>query len=79
VCRAAAWKAAFSVRRLGGTPRPPSLHDFPMAGLLVALATNKSLLHKCTYRRVDGIFVEPQFRHHPSIGKKRILFQCFIN
>jgi len=81
-----------SALRLGGTPRPTlrrsrgdrptvhtSLHDLPMAGLLVALATNKSLLHKCTYRRVDGVFIEPQFGHHPTIGKKRILPQSFIN
>ena len=56
-----------------------SLNDLPMAGLLVALTTDNSLLHKCTNRRVDGIFIEAKFGHHPSIGKKRILPQSFIN
>ena len=76
------WRLPITFGHAGRMPlpfRPASLHDLPMAGLLVALATNKSLLHKCTYRRVDGVFIEPQFGHHPTIGKKRILPQSFIN
>ena len=47
--------------RLGGTSRPTvhtSLHDFPMAGLLVALATNDLQSDQSGNRSSDCIFCE---------------------
>ena len=45
--------------RLGGTPRPTvhtSLHNLPMAGLLVALATNDLQSNQSGNRSSDCIF-----------------------